>query len=144
MKNRSVPADLVLPHINYRNLLDASAWLNRVFGFKEAFRYGDPVSGMQMRLGDAYIMIRTARPESLTPAQLGYGTQSVTVFVEDVDGHYATARQSGAEIVEELHETFYGERQYGVIDLDGHHWLFAHHARDVSPEEWGATVGARS
>jgi uncharacterized glyoxalase superfamily protein PhnB len=106
MKNRSVPADIVLPHINYRNVLDASAWLSRVFGFKEAFRYGDPVSGIQMHLGDAYIMIRTAKPDSRTPAQLGYGTQSITVFVEDVDSHYATTRQSGAEIVEELHETF--------------------------------------
>ncbi|MGH3190287.1 MAG: hypothetical protein ACRDPY_03350 [Streptosporangiaceae bacterium] len=34
----------------------------------------------------------------------------------------------------------YGERQYGVLDLDGHHWLSAAHARDVSPAEWGATV----
>lgn len=144
MKNRSVPADIVLPHINYHNVLEASAWLSRVFGFEEAFRYGDPVSGMQMRLGDAYIMLRTARPESLTPAQLGYGTQSVTVFVDDVDAHYAGAREAGASIVEELHETFYGERQYGVVDLDGHHWLFAWHARDVSPEEWGATVRPRN
>jgi uncharacterized glyoxalase superfamily protein PhnB len=33
-----------------------------------------------------------------------------------------------------------GERQYGARDLDGHHWLFATHARDVSPDEWGATI----
>jgi hypothetical protein len=42
--------------------------------------------------------------------------------------------------VEDLHETMYGERQYGARDLDGHHWLFSTHARDVSPVEWGATV----
>jgi uncharacterized protein len=42
--------------------------------------------------------------------------------------------------VEELHLTVYGERQYGVEDPDGHHWLFSHHARDLSPNEWGATV----
>jgi hypothetical protein len=42
--------------------------------------------------------------------------------------------------VEDLHETMYGERQYGARDLDGHHWLFSTHARDVSPIEWGATV----
>jgi hypothetical protein len=42
--------------------------------------------------------------------------------------------------VEELHETEYGERQYGVEDIEGHRWLFAKHARDVSPEEWGAKV----
>jgi hypothetical protein len=25
-------------------------------------------------------------------------------------------------------------------DLDGHHWLFARHARDVNPEGWGAKL----
>lgn len=143
MKNRTVPADILLSHISYRNVLEAGAWLSRVFGFEEAFRYGDPVSGMQMYLGDAYIMLRHLKPSAMTPAQLGYGTQSVMVFVADVDAHYAKARAAGATIVEELHETEYGERQYGAIDLDGHHWLFAKHARDVSPEEWGATVPAK-
>jgi uncharacterized glyoxalase superfamily protein PhnB len=45
--------------------------------------------------------------------------------------------------VEELNETFYGERQYGAEDLEGHHWLFSRHARDVSPDEWGATIAGR-
>ena len=26
------------------------------------------------------------------------------------------------------------------MDFAGHHWLFSQHARDVSPEEWGAAV----
>ena len=43
-------------------------------------------------------------------------------------------------IVEDLHETEYGECQYGVEDLAGHHWLFSRHAGDVSPDQWGATV----
>jgi len=34
----------------------------------------------------------------------------------------------------------YGELQYGVEDFAGHHWLFSRHARDVSPDEWGATI----
>ena len=29
---------------------------------------------------------------------------------------------------------------YGVEDLDGHRWLFSQHARDVDPQEWGATL----
>jgi hypothetical protein len=43
-------------------------------------------------------------------------------------------------MVEDLHETVYGELQYAAWDLDGHHWLFSRHAKDLSPEEWGATV----
>ena len=38
-----------------------------------------------MHLGKAWIMLRRARPGSATPTQLGYGTQSLTVFLEDVD-----------------------------------------------------------
>ncbi len=40
-------------------------------------------------------------------------------------------------------KTVYGERQYGLEDLDGHRWLFSQHARDVDPKEWGATIVAQ-
>jgi predicted enzyme related to lactoylglutathione lyase len=64
----------------------------------------------------------------------------LTVFVEDVEGHFQRAKAAGAKILEEPHETVYGEFQYAAEDLDGHHWLFARHARDLSPDAWGATV----
>lgn len=143
LKNRSVPTDVILPHITYRNVGDAMAWLTKVFGFTEHFRYGKPggpVEGAQMHLGDAWIMLNSVRGKCASPADTGSGTQSLTIFIEDVDGHYERAKSAGARIVEELHETAYGERQYGVEDLDGHHWLFSRHARDVSPVEWGATI----
>ena len=137
MKNRTVPVDTVLPHVVYRNLAEAMAWLERVFGFREHYRYGDGPNGAQMLVAKAVIQVRQARDGEQTPRELGFGTQSLTVFVEDVDGHYARAKAGGAKIVEEPHETEYGEYQYGVEDLDGHHWLFARHARDMSPEDWG-------
>ena len=146
LKNRSVPADVVLPHIVYQNVADALAWLTRVFGFTEHYRYGEPggrVEGAQTHLGDAWIMLNSARPGRASPAQVGHQTQSLTVFVEDVDAHFERAKAAGAKIVEELHETVYGERQYGIEDLEGHHWLFSRHARDVSPDEWGAKIASR-
>jgi uncharacterized glyoxalase superfamily protein PhnB len=138
--NRSVPTNIILPHIIYQDLPAAIDWLARTFGFVEHYRYGNPISGAQARLGNAWIMLNQAEPAESSPAQLGFGTQSLTIFVEDVEEHFQRAKSSGAQIVEDLHETEYGELQYGVEDLDGHHWLFSRHARDVSPEEWGATV----
>jgi len=140
--NRSVPTDIVLPHIVYRNVADAAAWLSATFGFTEHYRYGDPTapSGAQMHLGNAYIMLHSVRPGSTTPADAGHSTQSLTIFVDDVDAHYERTKAAGARVVEELHETVYGERQYGVEDLDGHHWLFSRHAHDISPHEWGALI----
>jgi uncharacterized glyoxalase superfamily protein PhnB len=142
MNNRSVPANILLPHIVYRNVDEAAAWLNKTLGFVEHYRYGPPrePQGAQMHLGEAWVMIRGVREGASTPALLGAETQSLTIFVDDLGAHYHRTKSAGAKIVEELHVTEYGERQYGVTDLDGHHWLFAEHARDVSPEEWGATL----
>jgi uncharacterized glyoxalase superfamily protein PhnB len=146
MKNRSVPVDTVLPHVVYQNVAEAIAWLTKTFGFIEHYRYGGDggaISGAQMHLGNAWIMLKKAGVGSASPRQLGYGTQSLTVFVDDVDAHFQRAKAAGAKIVEDLHETEYGERQYGAEDLDGHHWLFSRHARDLSPDEWGAKIARR-
>ncbi len=146
VRNRSVPTDTVLPHIIYQDVAEALAWLTTTFGFTEHYRYGEPggpVQGAQMRLGDAWIMLESARAGGESPAQLGHRTQYLTVFVDDVDAHFDKARSAGAKIVEDLNETAYGERQYGVEDLEGHRWLFSQHAREVSPDEWGATVPGR-
>lgn len=142
LSNRSVPTNIILPHIVYRDVVVAIAWLNKTFGFVEHYRCGNPANGAQMHLGDAWIMLRQPRPGSGSPAQLGYATQSLTVFVEDVEAHFERTKSAGAKIVEHLHETEYGELQYGVEDLDGHHWLFSRHTHDVSPEAWGARLAA--
>ena len=142
--NRSVPTDTLVAHVVYQDLTAALAWLTKAFGFTEHFRYGAPddPSGVQVIFGKAVIMLQGPRGRS-SPAQLGFGTQSLTLFVEDVDAHYAKAKSAGAKIVEEPHETEYGEYQYGALDLDGHHWLFSRHAHDRSPEEWGAIIATR-
>lgn len=145
--NRSVPPDTLLPHVCYRNVEDALVWLNKAFGFVEHYRYCEPggrVSGTQVHLGNAWIMLRTVDSRGATPENLGYGTQSLTVFIDDVEAHYQRAKSAGARIVEEPHETVYGEFQYAAHDLDGHHWLFSRHASDHAPEEWGAVVAKRA
>jgi uncharacterized glyoxalase superfamily protein PhnB len=138
-RNRSVPVDRVLPHVSYQDLPKAIAWLSRVFGFSEHYHYGEPMSGAQMYLGQTFLMAKQARGHA-SPAELGFGTQSLTIFVEDVAGHCARAKAGGAKVLEEPHETVYGEFQYAAEDLEGHHWLFSRHARDLSPADWGATI----
>jgi len=138
--NRSVPADILLPHVMYQDVEEAIAWLTKTFGFSEHYRYGNPTNGAQVHLGNAWIMLNRAEKGSATPAQLGFGTQSLTVFVEDLEAHFNRAKSAGAKLLEDLHQTEYGELQYAAEDLDGHHWLFSRHARDVKPEEWGAKV----
>jgi uncharacterized glyoxalase superfamily protein PhnB len=138
-ENRSVPVDTVLPHVLYQDLPAAIAWLSRAFGFVEHYHYGEPMSGAQVNLGRAVVMLKQVQGQA-SPSDLGFGTQSLTIFVEDVEAHYARAEAAGAKILEEPHETVYGEIQYAAEDLDGHHWLFSRHVRDLSPADWGAVI----
>ncbi len=135
-----MPTDTLIAHVRYRDLEQAIAWLNRAFGFVEHYRYGHPIGGAQLRAGNAWIMVRGLAPDARTPRELGYGTQSLTLFVDDVVAHCVRARAAGAAILEEPHDTVYGEFQYAVEDLDGHQWLFSRHARDLSPADWGASL----
>ena len=144
ISNRSVPTDVVLPHISYQDVETAIAWLTGAFGFVEHYRYGNPINGAQMSIGNAWLMLNRAENQRALPKLLGFGTQSLTVFIEDIEPHLERAKSFGVTILEDLHETEYGERQYAAEDLDGHHWLFSRHARDLSPEQWGATVVHRA
>ncbi len=83
--NRSVPASTVMPHLAYSDVAAASAWLSGVFGFSKHYRYGPPgaPSGAQTYLGDAWIMLDAADTTRKTPAELSYGTQSLTVLAAD-------------------------------------------------------------
>src|SRR5579884_1812074 len=133
--NRSVPTDTMLAHMRYSDLPAAIAWLSRTFGFVEHYRYGDPVTGAQMHLGNAWFMLHEARA--------GSGPQTLTIFVDDVEAHYRRSKSAGAVIVEEPHETVYGEFQYAAEDPEGHRWLFSRHVRDANPEDWGAAVASQ-
>ncbi|MDQ2834215.1 MAG: VOC family protein [Acidobacteriota bacterium] len=138
MTNRSVPTDTMLSHLAYRSVVEACDWLERVFGFVELYRYGQPVSGVQMHRGGAHIMLTSSQLNLESPAEAGCRTQMLTILVADVAAHFAQSRREGAKIWEELHETVYGEMQYGAEDSEGHRWIFSQHVRDLSPEQWGA------
>src|SRR5580658_8543729 len=98
MKNRSVPTDTILPHVVYQDVAAAIAYLSATFGFAEHYRYGDPSSGgAQMHLGEAWIQLSSAREDRQSPAPAGCWTQSLSLFVADVDAHYTRAKSAGAK-----------------------------------------------
>jgi uncharacterized glyoxalase superfamily protein PhnB len=143
IRNRSVPVNGLLAHVTYTDVAAALGWLCDTFGFVEHYRYGSPdgeVQGAQIRLGEAWLMLNGPRNGRSSPRELGSRTQSLTVFVPDVEAHYKQVKASGARVVEELNETPYGERQYVAEDPEGHWWLFSQHVRDVSPADWGARI----
>jgi uncharacterized glyoxalase superfamily protein PhnB len=136
--NRSVPADVVLPHVVYHDVPAAIAWLGNAFGFVEHYRYGDPVAGAQIYLGMAWIMLERARTGTATPVETQHLSQYLTLFIDNLDAHYERAKAAGVTILEAPHQTVYGEYQYVALDLAGHRWIFSTHTKDVHPNAWGA------
>lgn len=50
-----------------------------------------------MYLENAWIVLERARERRASPARMGYGTQSLTVFVEHVEADFQGAKSAGAK-----------------------------------------------
>ena len=148
LANRTMPAAPVIPILVYADVGEACDWLGRVFGLRERWRAGGHRA--QLACGDCAIVIGETRrgaagePEAGMEFALpdeGRLSHSMMVRVEDVDQHYAHARDQGARILNTPKDFPYGERQYTAVDLGGHHWTFSQSIDDVAPEDWGGASG---
>jgi uncharacterized glyoxalase superfamily protein PhnB len=80
----------------------------------------------QLRLGANVVMLGSVRPGEgmASPQALGAATQSLYVYVNDLDAHYERARTAGAQILSPPEDTDFGSREYHARDLEGHLWAF--------------------
>ena len=133
----------VMPYLLYEDSDAALEFLVTAFGFTEKLRMTDDdgrVNHAEVQMNDGVIMLGTPSGEYKNPAKLGGKTQSVYVYVDDVDTHYERAKQAGAKIVREPEDQFFGDRNYGVQDPEGHEWYFGQRVREVSEEEMTAAM----
>ena len=96
----------IYPYLLYHSCEDALDWLTRAFGFEEDLRYtGEAgyVNHAEMHLGDAHIFMGNPGEGYRNPKEQGGETIGLYVYVDDVDAHYARAKEAGAEITEEPH-----------------------------------------
>jgi PhnB protein len=134
----------ITPYLLYEDVASALEWLAGTFGFRERMRLPDPdgkIMHAEMELADGVIMMGHPGPDYKNPKRLGQVTQNLYVYVDDVDQHFEHAKQAGATILAEPEDQFYGDRNYRVEDLEGHHWAFAQHVRDVGPEDMHPPAG---
>jgi PhnB protein len=137
-KNPPENTPRVTPYLYYQDVAAALRFLADAFGFREKLRMPGPdgkIAHAEMTLGDGLVMMGCPGAEYQNPKRLGQTTQSLYVYVDDVDAHCARAKKAGARIVDEPADQFYGDRRYGAEDPEGHHWYFATHVRDVAPED---------
>jgi uncharacterized glyoxalase superfamily protein PhnB len=119
----------ITPYLLYEDAAQAVIWLTRAFGFRERTANRDAngrVTHAELTLGeDGLILLGQPPPPYQNPKHLGQKTQSLYVYVDDVDAHCAQARSHGATIIEEPTDASYGDRRYGAHDPEGHVWYFA-------------------
>jgi PhnB protein len=128
----------VMPYLFYEDAAGALDFLTSAFGFTEKVRMAGEdgqVNHAEIELDGGVVMFGVPGEGYKNPKKLGGKTQNVYVYVDDVDAHFARAKSSGATILRDPEDQFYGDRSYGVEDPEGHEWYFATHVRDVSPEE---------
>ena len=65
-----------------------------------------------------------------SPQATGVATQSLHVYVENMDAHFERALSAGAEITSPPKDTDFGSREYHVRDLEGHLWTFGTYRPD--------------
>ena len=74
--------------------------------------------------------VRRASPADFA----GANTQTLQIYVDDVDAHCARARAEGATIVEEPFiadhgENYWADKSYGALDPEGHLWWISERVR---------------
>jgi uncharacterized glyoxalase superfamily protein PhnB len=138
-----------VPALSYRDPKTALDWLADAFGFELTMAIdgpdGDASQGhYEMAFeGRGRIMVGAEWNEWMRSPASGDGHTSGSVHVDvtrDIDVHCERARAAGATIVAEPSDQFYGDRTYRCVDLEGHHWTFSMHVRDVSREEAEAAI----
>lgn len=156
-ENRSMPRAKVTPSLTYRNMERAIEWLRHTFGFQEVWRIEN--HGALLEFEGAEVFIREPRvvgepkeqpgPERLAgeleTAAAGAACRGSLLWrmegdPPDLDRFYEGVVQRGARVLLTPRDEVYGERQFAVADLDGHHWTFSATIKDTHPQEWGAQV----
>lgn len=137
----------VIPYLAYADAPAAIEFLCGAYGFEAGVQLdmgGGVLGHAELRLGDNVVFLATAFDEIglASPRNLSAVHGQVMVYVDNVDEHYENARAAGAEIVEEIADQFFGDRNYRTVDLEGHQWVFSQHVRDVTPEEMEAAAMA--
>lgn len=144
----SSPIPTVIPMIAYQDASAALEWLAKAFGFRERTRFTMPdgsIGHAEMEIGDdGMIMLAEPSPHYQGPTRhaetceaarqwsaVPYVIDGVHVYVDDVDAHFAQARESGATILSEPEDTGHG-RSYRAADPEGHRWMFDQRPSAVS------------
>ena len=118
----------VIPLLVYKDIAAAHDFLVNTFGFEsggiERNDKGQVIHG-EVRAEKMRIWLHRVTAEHELDYASANQSSGMVVYVDNVDDHYRRVGASGAYIDSELQDMPYGQREYGVRDLEGHRWWFA-------------------
>lgn len=121
---RPIRVWLTLRAVDARALI---AFLVEAFGFEELVVYGDGPRVDHAELawpGGGGVMLGSARDDPDDPWALVPGSAGAYVVTDEPDALFARANAAGAEVLQPLHDTDYGSREFSVRDPEGNRWSF--------------------
>lgn len=132
LHNASMPESVVIPTLPYADVIDATRWLERVFGLR-----------MRLQIGTHRVQLVTPEGGDVVVVQAGgLATRaSLMVRVADVDAMYTRVVAEGVSVSGPPQTYPYGERQFTAEDCGGHAWTFSQSVADVDPHHWGGVTG---
>lgn len=132
--------------LSYDDPKAAIAFLCEAFGFELRLLVEGPggsVVHSELVFGDGLIMVGGTNKQdfAISPNKAGGNTQSIMVYVDDVEAHLARARARGAKVFREPAVSDYGaeywsDRTYGATDCEGHRWWFSQRI-STGNQSWG-------
>jgi PhnB protein len=125
----------VAPYLLYEDASSVIEYLTKTFGFELRHTATGGAGRMHAELligEDGLVMLGQAGEGFSSPRTLGvYPPSMVHVYVDDVDGLHARARDAGAEVTE-LEMSPAGDRRFTATDPEGHVWVFAERVESKS------------
>lgn len=132
----------VIPMLAYEDGAAAIDWLVEAFGFQERLRHADDngsIMHAELETGGGMVMLATPTPDYVSPkrmrelsrearkmAEVPYVIDGLLVQVDNVDAHFAHAKEAGATILSEPEDVpSVGVRHYRAEDPEGHRWMFS-------------------
>jgi uncharacterized glyoxalase superfamily protein PhnB len=123
----NTPPPQVWPTLRARDARALIRFLVDAFGFEETVVYGegDVVHHAQLSWPPGGgIMLGSEREPEANGWTLQPGSFGAYVVTDDPDALFARATVAGAGVLDELHETDYGSRDFAIRDPEGNRWSF--------------------
>lgn len=136
------PPPTVWPTLRAKDARGMIRFLVEGFGFQEVVAWGDQPDGsgefvvhaqLAWPLGGG-VMLGSARPaEADDPWPQQPGTFAAYVVCDEPDALFEKAVAAGATVLQGLHDTDYGSRDFSVRDPEGNLWAFGTYRGEPRP-----------